>query len=106
MTKYPNTKVLRKAVPTVKTETGYVKSWDIDVVFTHTREDGTSWSRTYSDTIEDLDYLRKTPSQFTKEEIIGLMRTNLDNVFDSHYESFNSPPVEEKVSDFDINQLG
>lgn len=104
MAKYPATKTLKKAQPTVNIDDNVVKKWDIEVVYKHTRDDGTTWSRAYPHT-EDVEYLNKTPSQFTKAELIGFMPSNMDVIFDAHYEAHNIPPTEEKVSDFNINDL-
>lgn len=103
MAKYPTTKALKKAQPTVRIEDNIVKKWDIEVVYKHTRSDNTSWSRTYSHS-EDVEYLNKTPTEFTKAELISYMN-NMDVIFDAHYEAHNVPPKEDKVSDFNINDL-
>lgn len=105
MAKYPTTKVLKKATPTVRTSDNVVKSWEIEVVYTHTREDGTTWSRSYPNTESDLEYLNKTPTDFTAAELIDMMNPNMDTIFDAHYEAHNLPATEEKVASFDLNSL-
>ena len=103
MAKYPATATLKKATPKVRTADNVVKSWDIEVLFTHTRADDTTWSRTYPHT-EDVEYLNKTPSQFTKAELLAFM-PNMDVIFDAHYAAHNEPPTEERISDFNLNDL-
>ena len=105
MAKYPATKALRKAVPLVRLEDNVVKSWEIEVVLTHTREDGSTWSKTFSHTEENLEYLNKEPSDFTASELIGFLSSNVDVVFDAHYEAHNTPPTEERISSFNLNDL-
>ena len=62
MAKYPATATLKKATPKVRTADNVVKSWDIEVLFTHTRADKTTWSRSYPHT-EDVEYLNKIRKQ-------------------------------------------
>lgn len=104
MAKYSTTKALKKAIPTVRNDDNVVKSWDIEVIYTHTRDDGTTWSRTYPHT-EEVEYLNKETSDFTKAELIDFMSSNMDVIFDAHYEAHNTPPTEEKISNFNINDL-
>lgn len=103
MAKYPATATLKKATPKVRTADNVVKSWDIEVLFTHTRADKTTWSRSYPHT-EDVEYLNKTTSQFTKAELLAFM-PNMDVIFDAHYAAHNEPPTEERISDFNLNDL-
>ena len=105
MAKYPTTKTLKKASPTVRSSDGIVKAWDIEVVYTHTHKDGTTWSRSYPHTESDLEYLNKVPTDFTAQELIDMMNSNMDTIFDAHYEAHNLPATEEKVSSFDLNSL-
>ena len=104
MAKYETTKTLKKATPTVRTGDNIVKSWEIEVIYTHTRDDDTTWSRAYPHT-EDVEYLSKETSGFTKAELIGFMPSNMDVIFDAHYEAHNTLPTEEKVSNFNLNDL-
>ena len=104
MAKYPATKALKKATPTVRTGDNIVKSWEIEVIYTHTRDDASTWTRDYSHT-EDVEYLNKETSGFTKAELIGFMPSNMDVIFDAHYEAHNTPPTEDRVSNFNLNDL-
>ena len=104
MAKYPATKILKKAVPTVRTEDNVVKKWDIEVIYKHTNANNVSWSRAYPH-MEDVEYMNKTANQFTKAELISFMSSNMDVVFDAHYDAHNTPPTEERVSEFNINNL-
>lgn len=99
MAKYNATKTLKKATPTIRTEDGIVKQWEIEVVYSHN-----GFTRDYPHRA-DVEYLHKTPIEYTKAELIALMPPNLDNVFDSHYDSFNTPPTTERVSDFKLSDL-
>ena len=105
MAKYNTVKILKKAVPTVDISTGNVKSWDIEVVYTYTRQDLTKWSRIYSHTENDLDYLNKPPEDFTASELIDFMPPNMDIIFDAHYDAHNTAPTEEKLLNFSLNSL-
>lgn len=104
MAKYPATRLLKKATPKVRTSDNVVKSWDIEVIYTHTRADNTTWSRSYPHT-EDVEYLNKTTDQFTKSELINYMPSNMDVIFDAHYAAHNEPATEERISDFNLNDL-
>lgn len=104
MAKYATTKVLKKATPTVRTSDNIVKSWEIEVLYTYTREDGTTWSRSYPHN-EDVEYLNKEASEFTKNELINYMPVNMDVIFDAHYDAHNTPPSEERISNFNLNNL-
>ena len=99
MAKYNATKTLKKAQPTINTETGTVKSWDIEVIYSHN-----GFTRAYPHN-ENVEYLNKTPQQFTKAELIALMPFVMDSVFDSHYDTFTTPPTEERLANFNINDL-
>lgn len=105
MAKYANTKQLKKAVPTVDKTTGWVTKWELEVVLTHTREDQTTWSRTYSHEESDLDYLQKTPTQFTATELLSMFSSNLDTIFDAHYEAHNVEPTTERNTSFSLSDL-
>lgn len=104
MAHYPTTKVLKKASPTVRLSDNVVKSWDIEVLYTHTRQNGTTWSRAYSHT-EDVEYLNKEPSDFTKAELISFMPSNMEVIFDAHYEAHNTETTDKKISNFNLNNL-
>jgi hypothetical protein len=104
MAKYETTKTLKKAQPTVRTADNVVKQWEIEVIYSHTNADGKTWTRAYPHT-EDVEYLNKTTSDFTKAELIGFMPSNMDTIFDAHYDAHNTPPTEERVSNFSINDL-
>lgn len=105
MAKYSATKTLRKAIPTVRTQDGVVKSWEIEVLYSYTNTADETWSRSYPHREENLEYLNKTPEQFTKAELVALMPDVMDAVFDSHYETFNTPPTTERVAEFNLNNL-
>lgn len=104
MAKYPATRVLKKASPTVRISDQVVKKWDVEVIFTHTREDSTTWSRTYQGS-EDVEYLNKTAENFTAAELLEYLNPSMDVIFDAHYEAHNIPATEEKVGDFNLNTL-
>lgn len=104
MAKYSTTQILKKAVPTVRAADGSVTKWDIEVIYEHTRADGTKWSRAYPHN-EDVAYLNKAPTAYTKAELIGFMPSNMDVIFDAHYDAHNTPPTETQVSDFNLNDL-
>jgi hypothetical protein len=101
-------KTLSKAVPTVNAN-GIVKSWELEVVYSYP---GIGYSTTdaplrrkYSET-EEVEYLNKTPEQFTKSELFSFLNIAQYNlVFDSTYESVVNPPTETKDTAFDINSL-
>lgn len=97
------TKILKKATPTVRTADGVVKKWEIEVVF---KNNGDGWTRSYPHTEEDLEYMGKTPEQFSAADLIALMPSVIDTVFKHHWEAAHpGPAVEEKVSNFDISTL-
>jgi hypothetical protein len=101
-------KALSKAVPTVN-ENGIVKSWELEVVYSYPSVgyDTTDapLRRKYSET-EEVEYLNKTPQEFTKTELFSFLNiTQYDAVFDSTYESVVLPPKETKDTSFDINSL-
>lgn len=98
------TKILKKATPTVRTSDGVVKKWEIEVVY---KNNGDNWTRSYPHTEEDLEYLNKTTSEFTSNELIAFMPSVLDTVFEHHWDAAHpGPAVEEKVSNFDLSTLG
>lgn len=96
------TKILKKAIPTVRTSDDIVKAWEIEVLY---KNDADGWTRSY-DTREDVEYLNKKADAFTKEELIALMPSNMDVIFEAHWTAHNTPATEERVSDFNINDLG
>lgn len=102
MATYEHTKTLKRATPTVDTESGIVKKWDIEVVYTATAD---GWKTTYSHE-EDVEYLNKLPEEYTKSELVDMMPANLSgHIFHAHYEAHNVPPTTERVGDFNINSL-
>jgi len=97
------TKSLVSATPEINASTGYVKAWDISVLYTTESED---FSNSYSRTIE-VDETRK-PTEYTKSELIQSMPEIIEEeIFPAHYDAFLNPPVkqEEKAVGFDINSL-
>ena len=101
-------KTLSKAVPTLNAN-GIVKSWELEVVYSYPGVGSTSTDtplrRKYSET-EEVEYLGKTPQEFTKSELSSFLNTaQYDLVFDSTYESVVLPPTETKDTSFDINSL-
>lgn len=93
------TSALAKAVPTVKNN-GKVRKWDLVV-----RYSCNGLTKDFSREA-DVEYLDKTPTQFTKAELLGFCNlVHLDMVFDSFYGSMTGVPTEAKVDDFDITSL-
>ena len=99
MAKYNATKTLKKATPTVRNSDGVVKVWEIEVVYQHN-----GFKRDYSHR-EEVEYLEKETSEYTKAQLIAMMPAVIDSVFDSHYDTFNTPPTEERVSNFNLSDL-
>lgn len=97
-------KQLKKATPTVRTSDGVVKKWEIEVVYTCDKPDGTTFSRSYPAT-EDVEYLNLEPGQFTAPQLIQLLPPVTDQVFESHFITFTTPPTEDRVADFNLNSL-
>ena len=101
-------KNLSKAIPTVN-ENGIVKSWELEVVYSYPAAGYTTTDaplrRKYSET-EEVEYLNKTPQEFTKSELFSFLNiTQYDAVFDSTYESVVLPLKETKDTSFDLNSL-
>jgi hypothetical protein len=101
-------KTLSKAIPTVN-ENGIVKSWELEVVYSYPAAGYTTTDaplrRKYSET-EEVEYLNKTPQEFTKTELFSFLNiTQYDLVFDSTYESVVLTPKETKDTSFDLNSL-
>lgn len=101
-------KTLSKAIPTVN-ENGIVKSWELEVVYSYPSAGYTTTDaplrRKYSES-EEVEYLNKTPQEFTKSELFSFLNiTQYDAVFDSTYESVVLPPKETKDTSFDLNSL-
>jgi hypothetical protein len=94
-------KILKKATPTVRTSDQVVKKWDIEVIYKNTAD---GWTRAYPHN-EDVEWMNKTASQFTKEELIALMPTVTDTVFESHHKTMTTPRTEQRVGDFNLNDL-
>jgi len=111
MARYSETcdKTLSKAIPTVDSN-GIVKSWELEVVYSYppasdTTNTDTPLRRTYFET-ENVEYMNKTTSQFTKSELFRFLNISQYNlVFDSTYESVVNPPTETKDTSFNINSL-
>lgn len=100
MAKYPATKTLSSAVPTIRLEDNLVIKWDLKVVYNYN-----GFTRDYGDNVNVL-YLAKTADQYTKTELMGLLNlAQYDQIFDAHYDAYHTPPVEERVSDFDITKI-
>ena len=98
-------KQLKKATPTIRNSDGVVKKWEIEVIFTCDKTDGTTFSRTYPAS-EDVEYLNLKPEQFTPAQLISMMNPVTDQVFESHFITFTTPPTENRVSDFNLSTLG
>jgi hypothetical protein len=101
-------KTLSKAIPTLN-ESGIVKSWELEVVYSYPaagyKTKNAPLRRKYSET-EEVEYLNKTPQDFTKSELFSFLNiTQYDLVFDSTYESVVLPPKETKDTAFDLNSL-
>ena len=110
MTQYSaNTdKTLSKAVPTLNAN-GIVKSWELEVVYSYPASGydttDTPLRRKYHAT-EEVEYLGKTPQEFTKSELFSFLNiAHYNLVFDSTYESVVLPPTETKDTSFDLNSL-
>lgn len=101
MAQITNVKTLRKATPTIRIEDNVVEKWNISVEY----ESADGWKRTYSHTENDLEYLNKTPEQFTENELIGFMNSNMDVIFDAHYQAHNSIPKTQEVKNFNLKKL-
>lgn len=102
MAHHPHTKVLKHATPTVRTSDGVVKEWEIEVVYT---SDENGWKTTYTHR-EDVEYLGKTATEYTKSELVAMMPTTYDNhIFSAHWEAHNLPPTEVRQSNFDLGNL-
>jgi hypothetical protein len=101
-------KTLSKAVPTVNAN-GIVKSWELEVVYSYPATGyattDTHLRRKYNET-EQVEYLNKTPQEFTKSELFSFLNiSQYDMVFDSTYESVVLPPTETRDTSFDLNSL-
>lgn len=95
------TKTLKSARPTVKTATGKVIRWDVEVTF----KDG-DFERDYSYS-KDVEDLAKAPNAFTQAELLGFAPAVLDEVFAHHklVSSGDYQPETECVNDFCISDL-
>lgn len=101
-------KTLSKAIPTLNAN-GIVKSWELEVVYSYPASGYTTTDtplrRKYQET-EEVEYLGKTPQEFTKSELFSFLNiAQYDLVFDSTYESVVLPPTEIKDTAFDLNSL-
>jgi|SRR5210317_830355 len=94
------TKTLKKAVPTVRTADGVVTEWELEVICV---ADSNGWKTTYNER-EEVEYLGKTPEQFTKAELLAMVQIN-DHVFDAHWQAHNTPAVTERKPDFPLTSL-
>lgn len=100
MAKYPATKALSGAVPTIRLDDNYVTKWDLKVTYSYN-----GFTREYGDSVDVL-YLAKTASAYTKTELMGFMNlAQYDIIFDAHYDAYHTPPVEERQSNFDITTI-
>lgn len=101
-------KTLSKAIPTLNVN-GIVKSWELEVVYAYPAAGYATTDaplrRKYQET-EEVEYLGKTPQEFTKSELFSFLNiAQYDLVFDSTYESVVLPPTEIKDTTFDLNSL-
>lgn len=110
MAKYSenSNKTLSKAVPTLNVN-GIVKSWELEVVYSYPTvgfsTTDTPLRKKFNET-EEVEYLNKTPQDFTKSELFSFLNiAQYDMVFDSTYESVVLPPTETKDTSFDLNSL-
>lgn len=101
---HPHTRIIQKATPVITIATGHVKSWQFDVVF---QSDENGWFRVYPFKFDDLEWMEKTPEQFTKADLLGMISPSYDHIFDAHFDSMHpGPSVEEAIGNFDLNLLG
>lgn len=101
-------KTLSKAIPTVNSN-GIVTKWELEVVYSYPSAGFTTTDtplrRKYNET-EQVEYLNKTPEDFTKSELFSFLNiVQYDAVFDSTYESVVLPPTESRNDSFDLNSL-
>jgi len=101
---YPNIKILKKAIPTIRNSDQVVKKWDFEVLLTYTRPDKTSWSKSYSGSA-DVEYLNLTANKFTAQQIVSYLNPNIDVIFSAQYDAYNTPPTDQKIDDFNLNFL-
>lgn len=99
MANYEIIKQLKNCFPTVRLEDDVVKTWELEVVYSYN-----GFRREYQHR-EEVEYLGKKPNEFTKAELISLMPLAMDSVFRSHYETFTTPPTEERISTFRPDDL-
>lgn len=99
MAKYEITKQLKKCIPTVRLEDDVVKEWELEAVYSYN-----NFRRDFNHRVE-VEYLGKKPNEYTKEELISFMPSVMELVFESHYETFNTPPTEERISTFRPDDL-
>ena len=100
MAKYNATKALSAAVPTIRTEDGIVKSWDLSIMFSYN-----GFNREYGHSASVL-YMQKKPEDFTKSELMDLCNVaQMEQIFDAHYEATTAQPVEERLGAFDITKI-
>lgn len=100
MAKYNATKALCSAVPTIRSEDGIVRSWDLSIMFSYN-----GFNREYGHNANVL-YMSKKVEEFTKSELMSLCNiAQMEQIFDAHYEAATAKPVEQRVSDFDITKI-
>jgi len=109
-----DTKTLKRATPTVRKDTGIVRFWEITVIhsFAGDAENNLpAFEKEYTESVVDVEYLNKTPTEFAKSELIGFMGDR-EYLFNVHYHMEHFPETisssSEKVSvesDFDFNSI-
>lgn len=108
--KYPITKTLKKAVPTVIVDTNIVKEWYVEVLYEFVGDEEAelpAWNIVYSNRKNVID-LNKSTNEYSRQELMDIIPEVYDDrIFHDHYESFihNSTIKSEEISDFSIEQL-
>jgi hypothetical protein len=102
-----HTRTLTKATPTVRTADDAVINWKFTVDFVDSLN---GWSRTYDFDVDLPESSIKTPSDFSKADILALIPETYDHIYEAHWQSQNpdpnpAPAVEAVVSDFDLSDL-
>ena len=94
-------KELKSARPTVKTATGKVIRWDVEITF----KDG-DFERDYSYS-KDVESLEKAPNAFTKADLLSYAPAVLDEVFAHHKLVFSGEyqPETECDNEFCLSDL-
>lgn len=111
MAKYAFTKRLKRATPTIRTQDGVVKSWEVEVEYSYAGDPAATnpalpaWKTTYSDS-KDVESEGRVATDYTQAELIAMLSPIIDNrIFDTQYEAFNLPAIENRITDFDISTL-